>query len=404
MTPRSFSVEVVEKLQNAGFDAFWAGGCVRDQILGIEPQDYDVATNATPDQIRETFGKNKTLAIGAAFGVITVLGPKPAGQVEVATFRKDGGYSDGRRPDNIEFTDAKEDALRRDFTINGMFLDPTTGKLIDYVNGQEDLGKRLIRAIGVPEDRIQEDKLRMLRAVRFAATFEFAIEPETMRAIQDAATELTVVSGERIGTEMRRMLTHPNRATAVSLLRETKLLEKVIPNADTLFSNKENWDTLLSQLRRLEGGFESALAILMEPIFTDSAFDSVSDGWKLSNYEIKTVRWIHQNWKTLVDAEQQPWSVIQPLLIQKQAPSGLAMAACQTETPPSGVDFCRDRLAWKPDKLDPPPLLDGGALIKLGITPSPKFSLILSDVRTAQLDGEISTTEQAVERARQMVG
>ena len=166
MTPRSFSVEVVEKLQNAGFDAFWAGGCVRDQILGIEPQDYDVATNATPDQIRETFGKNKTLAIGAAFGVITVLGPKPAGQVEVATFRKDGGYSDGRRPDNIEFTDAKEDALRRDFTINGMFLDPTTGKLIDYVNGQEDLGKRLIRAIGVPEDRIQEDKLRMLRAVR----------------------------------------------------------------------------------------------------------------------------------------------------------------------------------------------------------------------------------------------
>ena len=218
MTPRAFSVEVVEKLQSVGFEALWAGGCVRDQILGIQPQDYDVATNATPDQIRGLFGKNKTLAIGAAFGVITVLGPKTAGQVEVATFRKDGGYSDGRRPDSVEFTDAKEDALRRDFTINGMFIDPTTDQLIDYVNGEDDLSKRIIRAIGTPEDRIQEDKLRMLRAVRFAATYEFEIEPATMLAIQNAATDISVVSGERIGTEMRRMLAHPNRATAISLL------------------------------------------------------------------------------------------------------------------------------------------------------------------------------------------
>jgi len=404
MTPRAFSVEVVEKLQNAGFEAFWAGGCVRDQILGIEPQDYDVATNATPDQIRATFGKNRTLAIGAAFGVITVLGPKSAGQVEVATFRKDGGYSDGRRPDSVEFTDAKEDALRRDFTINGMFFDPTTGNLIDYVNGKEDLGKRLIRAIGTPEDRIQEDKLRMLRAVRFAATYEFAIERETMHAIQGAATELTVVSGERIGTEMRRMLSHLNRATAVSLLRETKLIEKVIPNAATLFPNQTTWDELLSQLRRLVGDFEAALAVLMEPIFADSTFNSVSDGWKLSNHEIKTVRWIHQNWKKLANADQHPWSVIQPLLIQSQALSALAMAACQTETTSTGIQFCRERLAWEPERLNPLPLLDGGALIKLGITPGPKFSLILSDVRSAQLDGEISTTEQAIKRAQQSVG
>ena len=404
MTPRAFSVEVVEKLQNAGFEAFWAGGCVRDQILGIEPQDYDVATNATPDQIRTTFGKNRTLAIGAAFGVITVLGPKSAGQVEVATFRKDGGYSDGRRPDSVEFTDAKEDALRRDFTINGMFFDPTTGNLIDYVNGKEDLGKRLIRAIGTPEDRIQEDKLRMLRAVRFAATYDFAIEPETMHAIQGAATELTVVSGERIGTEMRRMLSHPNRATAVSLLRETKLIEKIIPNAAALFPNQATWDELLSQLRRLVGDFESALALLMEPIFTDSTFNSVSNGWKLSNHEIKTVRWIHQNWKKLANADQHPWSVIQPLLIQSQALPALALAACQTETTGTGIQFCRERLAWEPERLNPLPLLDGGALIKLGITPGPKFSLILSDVRSAQLDGEISTTEHAMKRAQQSVG
>ena len=404
MTPRSFSVEVVEKLQTADFKAFWAGGCVRDQILGIEPQDYDVATNATPDQIREIFGNNKTLAIGAAFGVITVLGPKTAGQVEVATFRKDGGYSDGRRPDSVEFTDAKEDALRRDFTINGMFFDPTTNQLIDYVNGKEDLSKGLIRAIGAPKDRIQEDKLRMLRAVRFAARYEFAIEPETLNAIQDAAKEITVVSGERIGTEMRRMLSHPNRETATSLLRKTGLIEKIIPNAPSLFSNQGIWGDLLSQLHRLDGNFESALATLIEPIFTESVLNSVSTGWKLSNNEIKTVRWILNNWKKLVVADQQPWSIIQPLLIQREAQSALAMAACQTENPGIGIQFCRDRLAWKTDKLNPPPLLDGGALIKLGITPGPKFSLILSDLRTAQLDGDISTMDQAIERAQQLVG
>ena len=404
MTPREFSIEVVEKLQNAGFEAFWAGGCVRDQVLGIEPQDYDVATNATPNQIRDTFGKNKTLAIGAAFGVITVLGPKTAGQVEVATFRKDGGYSDGRRPDSVEFTDAKEDALRRDFTINGMFFDPTADQLIDYVNGKEDLSKGLIRAIGKPKDRIQEDKLRMLRAVRFAATYEFAIEPETLHAIQKAAKEITVVSGERIGTEMRRMLSHPNRETATSLLRKTGLIEEIIPNAASLFPHQKIWDDLLSQLRRLDGDFESALAALIKPIFTESVLNSVSTDWKLSNHEFKTVRWIHQHWKKLVDADQQPWSAIQPLLIQREAQSALAMAACQTETLGAGIQFCRDRLAWKPEKLDPPPLLDGSALIKLGIAPGPKFSVILSDVRTAQLDGDISTVEQAVERAQQMVG
>ncbi len=404
MTPREFSIEVVEKLQNAGFEAFWAGGCVRDQVLGIEPQDYDVATNATPNQIRDTFGKNKTLAIGAAFGVITVLGPKTAGQVEVATFRKDGGYSDGRRPDSVEFTDAKEDALRRDFTINGMFFDPTTDQLIDYVNGKEDLSKGLIRAIGKPKDRIQEDKLRMLRAVRFAATYEFAIEPETLHGIQKAAKEITVVSGERIGTEMRRMLSHPNRETATSLLRKTGLIEEIIPNAASLFPNQKIWDDLLSQLRRLDGDFESALAALIKPIFTESVLNSVSTDWKLSNHEFKTVRWIHQHWKKLVDADQQPWSAIQPLLIQREAQSALAMAACQTETLGVGIQFCRDRLAWKPEKLDPPPLLDGSALIKLGIAPGPKFSVILSDVRTAQLDGDISTVEQAVERVQQMVG
>ncbi|MDA7925997.1 hypothetical protein N9B46_04050, partial [Mariniblastus sp.] len=184
---------------------------------------------------------------------------------------------------------------------------------------------------------------------------------------------------------------------------ETQLIEKIIPNAASLFPNNKTWDDLLSQLRRLNGNFESALAVLMEPIFTESVLNSVSSGWKLSNHEIKAVRWIHQNWKKLVDAEQRPWSVIQPLLTHRQSRSALAIAACQTEITSAGVQFCRDRLTWESERLNPPPLLDGSTLIRMGITPGPKFSLILSDVRSAQLDGEISTAEQAAERAQQSV-
>ena len=169
---RQFAIEVVQTLQSAGHQALWAGGCVRDQLLDRTPKDFDVATSANPDQVREVFGKARTLSIGASFGVITVLGPPGSGAdpIEVATFRRDGGYSDGRRPDTVEFTDAKEDALRRDFTINGMFFDPVESKVIDYVGGKEDLKAQVVRAIGDPNERIEEDKLRMLRAVRFAST------------------------------------------------------------------------------------------------------------------------------------------------------------------------------------------------------------------------------------------
>ena len=200
-TPRQFAREITAKLQEAGYQALWAGGCVRDQMLGKEPKDYDVATSARPEQVRELFGHKRTLPIGASFGVITVLGPKSAGQIEVATFRRDADYSDGRRPDAVEFTDAREDALRRDFTINGMFYDPVHDRVEDYVGGVEDLKKKVIRAIGNPHERIYEDKLRMLRAVRFSSTYGFEIDPATLDAIRQHAHEIKIVSGERIGAE-----------------------------------------------------------------------------------------------------------------------------------------------------------------------------------------------------------
>jgi poly(A) polymerase len=236
---REFALDIVRKLRAAGYDALWAGGCVRDQLLGLVPKDYDVATSATPDQIRDVFGRRRTLPIGAAFGVITVLGPRSAGQIEVATFRADAAYSDGRHPDSVTFTTAEHDAERRDFTINGLFYDPIAETVVDYVGGQQDLRDRIIRAIGDPRLRLTEDKLRMLRAVRFAATFRFEIEPETFRAIQEMAGDITSVSAERIGMEIRRMLLDPNRAVALELLKESGLLAHVLP--EVAAHSAQNW-------------------------------------------------------------------------------------------------------------------------------------------------------------------
>ena len=226
---RRFALDVVCQLRAAGFEAYWAGGCVRDELLGRTPKDYDVATNATPPEIRDLFGNRRTLPLGAAFGVITVLGPRPAGMIEVATFRQDAEYSDGRHPDHVTFSSAREDAARRDFTINGMFFDPVNRQVIDFVGGQDDLRNRLIRAIGPPRLRFGEDKLRMLRAVRFVAAFDFLIDAETAAALREMADQIAVVSPERIAMEMRRVLTEPGRVQGVRLLVELGLAEAVLP-------------------------------------------------------------------------------------------------------------------------------------------------------------------------------
>src|SRR5204863_2222716 len=195
MTEREFAISVVQRLQEAGHQALWAGGCVRDELLGLPPKDYDVASNARPDDVRRLF--RRTIAVGASFGVVEVLGPrrqdKPL-KIQVATFRSDVSYSDGRHPDAVVYSGPREDALRRDFTINGMFKDPLTGDIIDYVGGQEDLQAGVLRAIGDPVQRISEDKLRMLRAVRIATRFGLTIEPGTAEAVKRMADQVTVCS------------------------------------------------------------------------------------------------------------------------------------------------------------------------------------------------------------------
>ncbi|HYH63509.1 MAG TPA: CCA tRNA nucleotidyltransferase, partial [Urbifossiella sp.] len=192
MTEREFAVECVRTLQAAGFRALWAGGCVRDELLGLTPNDYDIATDARPEQVQKLF--RRTLAIGAAFGVIEVVGPRGADgehlTVEVATFRSDGTYTDGRRPDSVVFSSPEEDAARRDFTINGMFFDPIAGQLHDYVGGRADLDAKVLRAIGDPAARFAEDKLRVLRAVRIGTRFDLSIDPATLAAAQATAPQI----------------------------------------------------------------------------------------------------------------------------------------------------------------------------------------------------------------------
>jgi poly(A) polymerase len=391
---RAFAVEVVKKLRAASFEALWAGGCVRDELLELMPKDYDVATNATPDQIRELFGHRRTLAIGASFGVITVLGPRAAGQIEVATFRSDAAYSDGRHPDSVTFTSAENDAQRRDFTINGLFFDPIACKVVDYVGGQEDLARRTIRAIGDPELRLGEDKLRMLRAVRFAATFDFAIEPVTLRAIQQMAADINTVSAERIGMEIRRMLVHPNRAVALRLLRETNLLHHALPEVANLSSAPfDETARVLAAVR--DPTLSLSLAALLSQI-EEAPMALIGRRLRYTNKEIECGQWLLANRPIVAQARQLAWPKLQRLLTHAGATELLQLHEAVTSADDAALAFCRERLAWPAERLNPLPLVDGNDLIQHGLRPGPQFAKLLEQIRDAQLTGEIRTRAEAM--------
>jgi tRNA nucleotidyltransferase/poly(A) polymerase len=418
MNDREFSIDIIKQLHAAGFTALWAGGCVRDSLLGRQPKDYDVATDATPDQVRNLFGHKRTLAIGASFGVISVLpsaASRPTGNqkldpIEVATFRRDGGYSDGRHPDSVEYTDAREDALRRDFTINGMFFDPLKDEVIDFIGGREDLAAGLIRAIGDPAKRIEEDKLRMLRGVRFAATYDFSMEAKTLTAIQKDAHQISAVSSERIGNELQRMLAHPNKSIAAERLIETGLLAQVLPNQWNA-NIQTVTDQGIAQLKRLATDqFEPAVVALLEPAIgngenpelAQQCATALQQSWRLTNDQRATIAWIGSHWKTLHTGDSRPWPTIQRLLIQP--PATAAIDAAQAIAGESGgISFCRERLAWPADRLNPAPFLDGQALIAQGIQPGPTFKRVLGGVRDAQLDGKIDSPESAAQLAMRLI-
>lgn len=372
----------------------WAGGCVRDQLLGKTPKDHDVATDAPPDRVREVFGKRRTIAVGAAFGVITVLGPKEAGPIEVATFRSDVGYSDGRRPDAVAFTNAEEDAKRRDFTINGLFYDPISNQVIDYVGGQADITAKVVRAIGFPDERFGEDRLRMLRAVRFAASLRFALDEATADAIRAHAEAIRDVSAERIGVEVRRMLTETDPPRALRLLDETGLLPHVFgPLAEAGAAALGDAATRLECLNIDSAPL--ALAAVLCDVAKPPAAAKMARDLRWTNKEIDLVAWLVRHQDDLDGAEAKPWSVVQPLLA---ADGGAELAALRRlrRGDDAAQQYCEERLAWPREELDPPPLLVGADLIAAGQRPGPGFGGLLERARAAQLDGEVETKTEAL--------
>ncbi len=397
-------------LHAAGHVAFFAGGCVRDALLGRLPKDFDVATDATPDRVRKIFGHRNTLAFGASFGVIGVLPPKAIRRksdsvhpTEVATFRSDGDYSDGRRPDRVHFGDARNDALRRDFTINGLFFDPLEDAIKDYVGGQEDLAMKCLRTIGLPEQRFDEDKLRMLRAVRFATSLGFEIESDTRAELIRRADAIEIVSGERIGAEMRRILSSVFAPRGLQLLIETGLAQKVLPqlcNADL-----SRLTELLSH--RVSLDFETSLALVLlglgggeESVWATTLGD-LAERWKLSGEEVRRVRTASELSKRLIHAEHLAWSQLQPLMVNRDIAVALQVAKSLVGADGSigdrGVRRCEEVLQWSAEKLDPAPLVTGDRLIQEGFRPGPKFRDWLTKVRQKQLDGELTTEAAALE-------
>lgn len=395
---RDFSVEVIQVLRDAGFEALWAGGCVRDSLLQREPGDYDVATSARPDDVKQLF--NRTLNVGAAFGVMIVLGSKQQGQIEVATFRADGEYLDGRRPKDITFCSAEQDALRRDFTINGMFFDPVANEVIDYVGGKEDLERQVIRAIGDPRARFEEDKLRLLRAVRFAARFDFAMEDETAEAIREMASQLNVVSAERIAQELRKMLEHPNRAIAMKLARQHNLLMQVFPELDAAA-----WDQAFATVQSLQSdaGFEISMAALLQSL-SKKAVESVCRRLRLANKEADAIVWLVDQQEALRGADQFELCRLKRLLAQPLVGELIDLIAARGENSDAAdVEFTRSYLSeTSADVINPEPILTGDNLIESGFQPGPKFKQLLDEVRDAQLNGTIESPEQALRLAREI--
>ncbi len=424
--PRDIAISVIRTLRDAGHEALLAGGCVRDELLGLHPKDYDIATDAPPQRVEQVF--TNTRAVGKAFGVMQVRSNGIT--IEVATFRTESGYSDNRRPDAVEFCDAQTDAQRRDFTINALFIDPLDtsdregGRIIDYVAGLEDISAHTIRAVGNPDDRLAEDDLRALRAVRFAARLDFAIHPETKAAITRHAGELSGVSRERIGDELRRMLTHTSRAEAVALL-QALALDGPILTEDHLPSCAL---PILSGLAQ-QAPFEVALAAWaidraahLQPNVPPTKWSGGGSGGGaggvegvggrfrralcLSNDEAQRL----QDMLHALDRfgrETNDFTTL-PVANQKRAfahPSAedaeLLLAVQNPDKYAALLDL-RARLAASPSGIAPDPLVDGSDLIEMGYSPGPGFKPLLAAIYDAQLEDRVADRHQALSLARSL--
>jgi poly(A) polymerase len=429
---REFATEIVGQLRQSGFQALWAGGCVRDLTLGLTPSDFDVATDATPEQVMDLF-PYRTIPVGKEFGVVRVRNPSLIGvEVEVATFRSDGAYVDGRRPRSVVFSSPRLDAERRDFTINGMFLDPFTGEVIDYVGGRADLVARVLRAIGDPEARFREDKLRLLRAVRFAARFNLTIEPRTRAALLRMAPQITVVAAERIAQELRRMLVMETRAKALDLMLVVGLVQAILPPLlpmKGLFQGKpmqpegDLWDHTLLVLKLLppDPSFTLAFGALLHDVGKPPTkathngrvsfhhheqvgariADTLCRDLKLSNVERERITWLVEYHQYLGEAKRLREAKLKRVLARPGIDELLALHradALASFGDTSQVDYCDYFLKFQPaGPINPPPLVTGHDLVRHGLSPGSHFATILEQIREAQLDRVVNSKREALE-------
>ena len=420
--------KVVTRLQEAGFEAVYAGGCVRDMLLGKAPHDYDVASSAEPAQVQSLF--RRTVAVGAQFGVVCVLeGPH---EVQVATFRSDGEYSDGRHPESVSFSDAKNDALRRDFTINGLLYDPITQTVSDFVGGKVDLDAKVIRAIGNPAHRFAEDKLRLLRAVRFAATLGFEIEAATWEAVCKDAPNLAEVSAERIREEFTKIMLSPERVRGFDLLDQSGLMRVIVPEIEALKGCEQPpqfhpegdvWihTRLMLSLLPQEVSLPLVLAVLFHDIAKPATFsyDEAAKRIRFSGHEklgaqmtehiLTRLRYPRKtidetveavaNHMAFKDVQHMRVARLKRFLARPTIADELALhkVDCQSSNGDlSNYEFLRRKMdEFSHEPLIPPPLLSGNDLMRLGYQPGPSFKSILEAVQSAQLEGALKTPADA---------
>jgi poly(A) polymerase len=427
---RTNAVAVVRRLRAAGFEALLAGGCVRDELLGRTPKDYDVATDAPAERVQTLF--TGSVPVGAQFGVVLV--PSGEDRIEVATFRRDGVYVDSRHPVTVTFGNAEEDAARRDFTINGMFLDPIDDRVIDYVGGRDDLARGIVRAIGDPAARLEEDKLRMLRAVRIAARLGFAIEPDTWSVMRREAAHIDRIAWERIGEEIRLILCEGAAKRGFELLHASGLLTAVMPEllamegvAQTPLHHPEGdvWTHTLLVIDQLKAPTETlALGALLHDVAKPACAGrkttregeritfyghpergaemavAICQRLKRSRAVWERVAYLVRNHLRLVSAPLMRKSTLTRFLREDGIDELLELARIDATASNGDLqyyDFCRAQLATlSVQQMNPPALLTGRDLIAIGFTPGPRFSEILHAVEEQQLEGTLADRDAAL--------
>jgi poly(A) polymerase len=422
------ATRLVERLRAAGHEALFAGGCVRDRLLGKEAHDIDIATSARPEEIQKLFPR--TVAVGAQFGVIVVL--EDGGEFQVATFRSDGAYRDGRHPESVAFTNAEGDARRRDFTVNGLFFDPLTCQILDFVGGEADLRAGILRSIGDPHARFAEDKLRLIRCVRFAASLGFDIEAETWRALVVRAPEITAVSAERIRDELVKIFSHPSRVRGFDLLDQSGLLAILLPEVEALKGCEQPPDFhpegdvfvhtrlmlsllpervstplvfsvlfhdigkpptfLIDEAGRIRfNGHESISASMTEKIFARLRF---------SNAETEATVVGVKNHMAFKDVQNMRVATLKRFLARPTIDDELELHRVDCQGSHGLLDnydfLLRKREEFSNEPLIPPPLITGRDLIAAGLKPGPPFKKLLDSAQALQLEGGLKTREDAL--------